>query len=111
MRTRAPHLPRPSLDDLEAWFRAQPLHCAYLGEPVTLDDAQVDHIVPLDRGGTHDLANLCLTSPKANRMKGAMTGCEFHMLLALISTWSDEGAALKSALNRSSNIFGQKRKR
>lgn len=107
MGRRAPGLPRPSTDELEAWLRAQPPHCAYTGELLSIHDLHVDHITPLDRGGTHDLSNLCLASPAANRAKGAMSGDEFHLLLHLVSGWPDRGADLLKRLRMAGASFGR----
>lgn len=108
MRQRNADLPRPSLDELEQWLRSQPLHCAYSGESLSIDTCQIDHEVPLDRGGDHSLANLMLCSPAMNRAKGTMTGSEFHQLLALISAWPDRGADLLRRLRASGTIFGRR---
>ncbi|MGA1850477.1 HNH endonuclease signature motif containing protein [Sphingobium sp. HT1-2] len=107
MGRRAPDLPRPSTDELEAWLRAQPPHCAYTGELLDIADLHVDHMIPLDRGGSHDLSNLCLASPSANRAKGAMSASEFHLLLHLVSGWPDRGADLLKRLRMAGASFGR----
>lgn len=107
MGRRAPDLPRPSTDELEAWLRSQPAHCSYTGELLDIADLHVDHMIPLDRGGTHDLSNLCLASPAANRAKGAMSGDEFHLLLHLVSGWPDRGADLMKRLRMSGAGFAR----
>lgn len=107
MGRRAPDLPRPSTDELEAWLRAQPPHCSYTGELLDIADLHVDHMIPLDRGGSHDLSNLCLASPAANRAKGAMSGDEFHLLLHLVGSWPDGGADLLKRLRMAGAGFSR----
>ena len=104
MGRRAPGLDRPSTDDLTTWLQAQPLICAYTSEALTLDTLEVDHRVPLARGGSHDLANLCLTSRPANRAKGTMTDQEFADLLRTVGGWDDQGRELLKRLRNSSSI-------
>lgn len=107
MGRRAPDLPRPSTDELEAWLRAQPPHCSYTGALLDIADLHVDHAIPLDRGGSHDLSNLCLASPAANRAKGAMSADEFHHLLHLVGSWPDRGADLLKRLRMAGASFGR----
>ncbi|GFE77524.1 hypothetical protein NTCA1_51730 [Novosphingobium sp. TCA1] len=105
MRRRAPDLDRPSLDDLEAWLRAQPLRCAYTHRPLTLDTITIDHRMPLDRGGDHTLGNLVLASSQANAAKGTMSADEFHALLDLMALWPDRGASVLRRLRASGSVF------
>lgn len=105
MRRRAPDLDRPSLDDLEAWLRAQPLRCAYTHRPLTLDTMTIDHRTPLDRGGDHALGNLALATSQANAAKGTMSADEFHALLDLMALWPDRGASVLRRLRASGSVF------
>ena len=43
--------------------------CPICGMPVTEDEATIDHIIPLSRGGTNDLNNLRPTHEKCNLLK------------------------------------------
>ena len=47
--------------------------CAYCHTPeaLTVTTFEVDHIVPVSRGGETSLDNLCLSCPSCNRHKGA----------------------------------------
>lgn len=40
---------------------------------MTKDDYQLDHILPISRGGTNELSNLGITCPEVNQMKGPLT--------------------------------------
>lgn len=66
------------------WLRAvwarQDGKCALSGRPLDIRTAEVDHILPISRGGTHDLRNLRLVVSEANYAKHGMTDEE---LLAL----------------------------
>lgn len=45
--------------------------CGICGEPVGRDDFQVDHIVPISRGGEHSYANTQIAHRFCNQSKGA----------------------------------------
>jgi hypothetical protein len=45
--------------------------CAICGDPMTFDDATLDHIVPLSKGGPHTLSNLQIAHRVCNSVKGA----------------------------------------
>ena len=45
--------------------------CQICGQPVNPDNWQIDHIVPLARGGADDESNWQLAHPKCNRQKWA----------------------------------------
>ena len=43
--------------------------CAYSGQPITLDNSHVEHIVPISKGGTSYIWNLCLSLNVINLSK------------------------------------------
>lgn len=45
--------------------------CGICGKPIAHGDAEIDHIIPVARGGTHDLSNLQLAHRSCNRSKRA----------------------------------------
>jgi len=49
-------------------FRRDPNECAYCGSKKEL---QIDHIIPISRGGTNDPKNLQILCRKCNQSKGA----------------------------------------
>ena len=55
----------------------QNFHCALSNRKLTPETASLDHIVPLSRGGTHDLSNLWVLEHLVNTAKGTMTVEEF----------------------------------
>ena len=52
--------------------------CYYCGEPS--DRMEVDHKVPLSRGGANDISNICLCCRTCNRRKARKTEDEFRQL-------------------------------
>lgn len=44
-------------------------HCAYCGEPLKLVNMQVDHLVPVYSGGSHDFDNLMPSCSSCNNYK------------------------------------------
>jgi len=49
-------------------FARDPHYCVYCG---TTEDLQIDHIIPIAKGGTSDLDNLQILCGKCNRKKWA----------------------------------------
>jgi CRISPR-associated endonuclease Csn1 len=61
-------------------FRLQGGMCLYTGSPLReteIEQYQVDHIVPRERGGPDSMLNYVLTTLEANREKGARTPFEW----------------------------------
>ena len=55
------------------------LACVYCGATAALE---VDHVIPIARGGTDDAANTVPACAGCNRHKGTKTGDEFRVWLA-----------------------------
>lgn len=55
----------------------QQFRCALSGRLLTPETASLDHMVPLSRGGMHDLSNLWIVDHQVNAAKGALTVDEF----------------------------------
>ena len=45
--------------------------CAYCGTKLSFKEGQIDHIVPLSRGGSNDIGNLAWSCPHCNNKKNA----------------------------------------
>lgn len=45
--------------------------CHYCGLHANEDELQIDHIIPVSRGGTNDFSNLVTSCSKCNKKKGA----------------------------------------
>lgn len=63
--------------DLKKLLEMQGYKCALTGVRLEPKTAELDHKVPLSRGGTNDLGNLQWLSREVNRAKGAMDNDEF----------------------------------
>lgn len=53
-------------------------HCYLTGLPINIkkDDYQLDHILPVSKGGTNELSNMAIATIEANQMKGGLTNEE-----------------------------------
>lgn len=45
-------------------------NCAICKQPMTFDKCNIDHIIPVSKGGQHTMANLQLTHIRCNLLKG-----------------------------------------
>lgn len=52
-------------------------HCIYCGRPVSLEDMEIDHIVPLSAGGENCYDNKVCSCPACNANKGSTLLAEF----------------------------------
>ena len=52
--------------------------CKYCGVKLNAADTQIDHVIPLSRGGKHDLSNIALVCKDCNYLKGPRTDLEFN---------------------------------
>lgn len=71
----------PTKNDIGRLFDEQGGLCFWTGDPLG-DKYEIDHIVPLSRGGTHTPDNIALATPAANRSKGSLMPLEFW-----VKTW------------------------
>lgn len=60
-----------------AMLEKQGFRCAISGRQLTPESASLDHIVPLARGGEHDLSNVWIVDHVVNTAKGTLTVEEF----------------------------------
>jgi 5-methylcytosine-specific restriction endonuclease McrA len=63
---------RPASPQTKAKHRLHALdpHCKYCGKELTLEEATVDHIIPLSKGGTNRWHNKVLACSPCNAKKG-----------------------------------------
>ena len=97
----------PSIDEVEAHLRCQPLRCTYCNRPLNASKAgrmNLDHKLPISRGGTAAVHNIALSCRGCNSSKGPLDDSEFRSLLSFLSTWHDQGAA-ESLLSRLRGAF------
>ena len=58
-------------------FKAQGFRCFFSGQILQREQASLDHVVPVVKGGKHEEQNIELVHTIINRMKGSMTAEEF----------------------------------
>jgi 5-methylcytosine-specific restriction endonuclease McrA len=90
----------PTALELEQWLTRATYVCYYSGVELTLDSLTIDHKIPISKGGTNELENLCVASHHMNTAKGNMTAEEFMDLLLLIRKWEDKGEGLLRRLKQ-----------
>lgn len=59
-------------------------HCAYCGCELGYKDMQVDHVIPLRRGGDDDIENMLPACRSCNHYKGTLTAEEFREYVSKI---------------------------
>jgi 5-methylcytosine-specific restriction endonuclease McrA len=55
--------------------------CQYTGEKVSWNDSDIDHVLPVSRGGKNTFANMVLCKKDVNRMKGNQLNHEVGLKL------------------------------
>jgi len=69
--------------------------CALSGKVLTPEIAELDHIIPVAKGGGNNIENLQVVHRKVNRMKGTLGNEEFIELCKLIAGLSGEDSRRK----------------
>ena len=91
----------PTVDEILKWLEINyPFYCYYSYVALNIDKIVVDHKVPIARGGTNILNNLCICSHHMNTAKGTMTDLEFKQLLCVIEKWEDKGEKILKRLKQ-----------
>ena len=71
-RMRAVHIDETGISDWIKRVKAKPTAiCYFCAEKVPSDDIEIDHIVPISKGGPHVIGNLCVSCLPCNRSKHA----------------------------------------
>lgn len=68
---------RATAAEMLAILKRQQYRCALSGRQLSPETAQIDHIVPISKGGSHDLSNIWIVENTINFAKGTMTVEEF----------------------------------
>jgi 5-methylcytosine-specific restriction endonuclease McrA len=63
----------------------QNYRCALSGVELTPDNAEIDHVIAVKNGGSHDVSNLQVLHVVVNRMKGTISNDEFIRWCRLVS--------------------------
>ena len=69
-------------------FGGTKVKCALTGRDIdiTKDSYSLDHILPVDKGGTNELSNMEIVCPEANMSKSNMTNDEYINLCIEVLT-------------------------
>lgn len=68
---------RPILAFCKFLLTAESIACYWCREDLPVERRQIDHIIPLQRGGPHSVGNLCVSCPTCNNKKGTKLPHEF----------------------------------
>lgn len=71
-------------------IEGQQYKCALSGRKLTPETASVDHIVPLSKGGTHDISNIWVVDHRVNIAKGTMSVEEFVTMCREIAKYMEK---------------------
>ncbi len=66
-----------SAEDVSLRYATQDGHCFYCRKVLALDQMELDHVVPLSRGGSHTPGNVQLLCRRCNRRKHARCPISF----------------------------------
>jgi len=66
---------------VKSWRILKRVVCHWCNNKVKPNDAHIDHITPLAKGGNHALTNLCVSCSKCNCSKGAKNPSEWNASL------------------------------
>ena len=76
---------KPSYRCILALLEMQGHLCALSGVRLDVDNAELDHKIPVARGGTNNLDNLQWVHKEINRAKGTMTNDEFIKVCEMVA--------------------------
>lgn len=79
--------------------------CEYCSCKLTRTNLNVDHKIPISRGGSFGEDNLAYVCSACNRSKAEMSAEEFMSLQKLILTWADKGYYILKQLRTASVVF------
>lgn len=68
------------LEDIIAMYNKNKT-CYYCNKPLTKQDIVFDHKIPLSKGGSHTIDNICICCSDCNNLKGIRTDTEFYTFL------------------------------
>lgn len=80
-KRRSAELAGDPTSEIMAWRLAATKVCSWCGMGCQ-DKYHVDHVMPLSRGGSHRIANLCISCPSCNLRKNAKLPEEFAKSMA-----------------------------
>lgn len=76
---------KASRKELMSLIESQQFRCNLTGVSLTPDEAALDHVIAVSRGGGHDIENLQVLHIAVNKMKGSMPQGEFVKWCRLVA--------------------------
>jgi 5-methylcytosine-specific restriction endonuclease McrA len=70
--------------------------CPYLMTQINLCDAQLDHVLPISLGGTHDISNLQWIHHRVNKMKWDYSVASLRLLVEKLYETRDNWCPINS---------------
>lgn len=99
----------PTKQEILVWLiEGLPFKCYLSNSEISKNLIELDHKLPISRGGSFKLDNIGVTSKWYNKSKGDLNEKEFRSLLKLISDWDDKGKSLLSRLVSSGRRYGKR---
>ncbi len=101
----------PSRADIESWLRGRfasgTAVCTYSGAVLKPgDDWELDHAIPLDRGGSPALDNVVICTKQMNQAKGNLPFPMFVEMLFMMDAWPNlDRKNLLTRLRASASIY------
>lgn len=87
------HGDRPTAKRIRRLLEIQKYRCAVTEVDLTPDEANLDHIVPILRGGRHEMGNVQVVHRVINHMKSTLTPDEFvHWCRLVVAKADREGS-------------------
>lgn len=90
---------RATAKRLRKMLERQGYRCYLSGRPMEPETASPDHMLPVSRGGTHAIDNICIVDRDINRAKGTQTISEFVAMCREVVGWMDGGRDEANANN------------
>lgn len=94
-----PNRRRLTREERRAVYETMGGHCAYCGCELSYKNMQVDHILPLRKGGADDLSNMLPSCQNCNHYKGALDVEQFrHMIEKTPETLAKYNTTFRNAV-------------
>jgi len=85
--------------DLALLAKRQKMLCALTGRRLTNENISPDHIIPISKGGTHDIGNIRLVDRDANIARASLSDEDFLKLCKDVVKTLDKGNGVGNVKN------------
>ncbi len=83
-----------SIEEILELLETQGYRCALSGRALAPDFAALDHVMPVSRGGAHEIENAQVLDKTVNRAKHTLTNDEFIQLCREVVAYADARQAV-----------------